>query len=83
MWIIILTLFLTIYPVWLFVKLAKYGQSVFRPDFERMQSKIEDWSRFSYDGFFAYNRPGGKIFYYLLMLYIIAGAVLIIFFIAR
>jgi len=55
--------------VWLFLKLAKYGKGIFRPNFERMQRKIEESTIFTYNGFFAYNHAGGKIFYYLTLCY--------------
>ena len=71
--IILLILFLIVWPLWLFIKLARYGQNIFFPNFERMQRKVDEWTKFSYSGFFSYNRFGGKVFYYLLLIYLIAG----------
>ena len=66
---IILILVFFVWPVWLFIKLARYGQGILRPNFERMQRKIEEWTHFTNNGFFAYNRPGGKLFYCITMFY--------------
>ena len=68
-WIIFFIVVFFVWPAWLFIKLARYGQGILRPNFERMQRKIEEWSHFTTDGFFAYNRLGGKLFYYITMLY--------------
>ena len=73
-WTLLLFLFLIIYPGWLFIKLARYGKGVFRPNFERMQRKVDEWTRFPNTGAFAYNRIGGKLLYYLL-LFCLAGAI--------
>lgn len=70
-WKIILILFFAVYPVWIFIKLSRYGQGIFRPNFERMQRKIDEWTGFSSTGVFAYNRTGGKLIYYLLLSYLI------------
>ena len=74
-WIILLICIVTVYPCWLFIKLSRYGQNVFRPNFERMKRLVDEWTGFTYDGYFAYNRPGGKLIYYLLLLYL-TGSVL-------
>ena len=76
---IVLILLLLGYPVWLFIKLARYGQHVFIPNFERMKREIDKWTGFAYDGRFAYNRPFGKLIYYLLFLYIISSTIFIIY----
>jgi len=70
-WIIFFIVVFFVWPAWLFIKLARYGQGFLRPNFERMQRKIEEWSHFTTDGFFAYNRPGGKMFYYFLLFYLV------------
>jgi len=79
---IILILILTVYPVWLFVKLSRYGQNVFRPNFERMKRMIDEWTGFTYDGYFAYNRPGGKLIYYSLLFYLAGGILFILYLLA-
>ena len=76
--IIILLLFLIFYPVWILQKLARYGNGIFRPDFERMQREINSWTGFNQDGF-SYNKPGGKLVYYLLLLYVSGGIIFIIY----
>jgi len=75
--IIILISILTIYPLWLFIKLSRYGQNILRPNFERMKRIVDEWTGFTYDGYFAYNRPGGKLIYYSLLFYL-TGLILFI-----
>jgi hypothetical protein len=77
--IIILIVFLGIYPVWLFVKLARYGENILFPDFERIQRKVNEWTGLYYDGRFAYNQPVGKLIYYLRLLYLIGAIGFIIY----
>jgi len=69
-WIITLIVVLIIWPVWLFIKLARYGQGILRPNFERMNRKIDEYTGFPVNSFFAYNRIGGKIIYYTTMLWV-------------
>jgi len=64
----------------LLVKLTRYGQGILCPNFERMQSKIDEWTRFSNTGFFAYNRSGGKLMYYLLLFYVTCLSLFILLF---
>jgi cytochrome b subunit of formate dehydrogenase len=78
-WIIVLSAFFVCYPLWLFLKLARYGQNVLRPNFERMQRKITEWTGFDNASFFAYNRAGGKLVYYFLFFYLIFITGLIIY----
>ena len=80
MWeiIFIISIFI-VWPLWLFIKLARYGQNIFFPNFERMKRKIDEWTHFSYDGFFSYNRTGGKLFYYFLLIYLAGGIFFIIY----
>jgi hypothetical protein len=80
---ILLILFLFAYPVWLLVKLARYGEGVFRPNFVRMQKKINEWTGLYYDGWLAYNRPLGKLIYYLLLLYLLGGILFIVYCLTR
>ena len=82
-WKIILILLVIVYPLWLFVKLARYGQNVFLPNFERMQRKIDEWTGFSSYGVFAYNRIGGKLIYYLLLFYIVGAILFFIYSLAK
>jgi len=69
MWtVLILILVLIVWPIWLFIKLARCGHGILRPNFERMEREINKGG-LSINSFFAYNRPGGKLFYYITMLY--------------
>jgi len=80
MWTVIIILsVLTVYPLWLFIKLASYGRGIFRPDFDRMKRKIDTWTGLPYDGIFAWNRPFGKCLYYLLLLYLFTVFSFIVF----
>ena len=81
---LILFLFLVfiVWPIWLFIKLARCGKGIFFPDFERMQREVYSGIP-SVNNFFAYNRLGGKIFYYLLMLYVLGGLLFIIYSLAK
>jgi len=73
-------LFFLVWPIWLFIKLAKCGKGILRPNFERMNREINKGG-IQYNGFFAYNRPGGKLFYYITMLYVFALFFIAIYFI--
>ncbi|MDR0681764.1 MAG: hypothetical protein LBG15_07955 [Dysgonamonadaceae bacterium] len=63
---VILIAFLSIYPVWLFAKLTRYGQGIVKPNFKRMQRKVDEWTGMSVHGSFLWNRRGGKVMYCLL-----------------
>ena len=78
-WKIILILFFAVYPVWIFIKLCRYGQGIFRPNFERMQRKIDEWTGFCSTGVFAYNRAGGKLIYYLLLSYLMFSILFVVY----
>ena len=77
--IIILLLFLIFYPVWILQKLARHGNGILRPNFESIQREINSWTGFNQDGYFSYNKPGGKLVYYLLLLYVLGGIIFIIY----
>lgn len=78
-WKIIIIALLTVYPVWLFVKLSRYGQNILRPNFERMKRMVDEWTGITNDSYFAYNRPGGKLVYYLLLFYLVGAVFFILF----
>ena len=82
-WKFVLILFLVVYPVWMFIKLSRYGKGIFRPNFERMKRKIDEWTGFNINGIFAYNRTGGKLIYYLLLFYIITVIIFTIYSLAK
>ncbi|MDR0866583.1 MAG: hypothetical protein LBO74_16870 [Candidatus Symbiothrix sp.] len=82
-WQLILIVVLFAYPFWLFIKLARYGKGFLRPDFNRMQRKINEWTGFYQNGTFSYNRPAGKIVYYLLLLYVFSIIPIIIYCLAK
>ena len=63
----ILFIALLIYPVWMFIKLARYGDDIFRPDFNLMEKRMNQWVGLTCSHFFNFNRPDGKIMYYLLL----------------
>ena len=77
------TIAISLYPLWLFIKLARYGRSIIRPNFDRIKRKIDTWTGVPYDGRFAWNRPFGKCLYYLLLLYLFSAFSYIVFCLAR
>jgi hypothetical protein len=82
-WKLLLILLLICYPVWLLQKLARYGKGIFRPNFERMQRKIDEWVGISNNGWMAWNRPAGKLLYYLLLFYVFTGILVLIYGLAK
>jgi hypothetical protein len=80
----ILLILFFIYPIWLFVKLARYGKGIFHPDFNLMQQKINKWTGFyGNNSIFSYDRTGGKILYYLLFTYLVILFCLFIWYVFR
>jgi hypothetical protein len=77
--ILILILLLAIYPVWWFIKLARFGGNMLLPDFDRMNKELFYWRGFypRYE-FFYCNHLGGIVVYRLLILYTFAPLLFLI-----
>jgi len=79
----LLFLYPILQPVWFFIKLAQWGNGFFRPDFEEMKNQFDNRQSKNSKGFFAYNQLGGRIKYYIQLLYFILFSSIILFLIYR
>ena len=77
----ILFIYLILWPVWYFTKLARWGKGFVCPDFEKMNEEVYCFKHnYNDEGFFSYNRLGGKIKYYCFLLYFVLFVSLFLFF---
>ena len=74
----LLFLYPILQPVWFFVKLAQWGNGFFHPDFEEMKNNVDNWRHYT-EGFFAFNRLGGKIKYYFYLIYFFLFVIFVLY----